>query len=608
MTPSRFAPPQPLDLKSTGRDDLLQRFFKARERKEFLVGAAIGAGLLGEAAEDGGADFLIALNAGRFRLMGASSVACMLPIRDANEFVFSFAATELLSQCSLPTFFGASVMDPTLSVRDLCFRIENDGFAGIANFPSVVHYPATVRNALESSGIGFSRELELFDQAQRNGLATLAYVRTRQQAQAAAMHGVDLICYNFGWNAGGSKGPVSDISVEEAAALSREIGRVIRRENPNIFFFLEGGPIQDPDQLAAVCRVSNLHGYIGGSTIDRLPLAQSVVSQTQRFKSAAAMARRLSKQEKHLVQLGEQYGFTGSSQAMLRTYAALDRSRHTISSMLVSGEPDTGKLTAVKALHAMAKGDPAKLAIVDAHATSHASQLLIQLFGRGASTGNSALSGLAQRTDIQAIMLRNLEHVPVRVQERLAHSIRNGRFTPIGARHPQKWNKRVILVSMESLDALKQKHAIAPALAAVLDDHEISLPPLRERTEDIEMILNHFFKQLHGGDPATLPVVTPGALGLLQRHDWPGNLLELRSMAVRLLSYHSGGQVDEGAITRLLTGDNQWQPRPLRTERDILLNALWRHGFHRQETANFLGISRKTLYNKIRKYHLTSQR
>ncbi|MFA7439105.1 phosphoenolpyruvate hydrolase family protein [Castellaniella sp.] len=591
----------------SARATLRERFSQARRQNEFLVGAAIGAGLLGEAAEDGGADFLIALNAGRFRLMGTSSVACLLPIRDANAFVMSFAPTELLSQCTLPVFFGASVMDPTLKISDFCARIAESGFAGIANFPSAVHYPAAVRDVLQASGIGFARELELFDQAHREGLATLAYVRTREQAQAAAAQGVDLICYNFGWNAGGNKGPISDISMEEAAAHSRDMGRTIRRENPDAFFFLEGGPIQDPEQLAAVCRVSNLHGYVGGSTIDRLPLAQSVTSQTQRFKSAAVMARRLSRQQKMLVAFGEQHGFTGRSQAMLQVYAKLHRPGHPGTSMLVSGEPNTGRSTAIMALHTLAGEDPGTLAIIDAHADSPASQILIHLFGRGPSTGNTALPGLAHRQDVRAIVLRGLGHVPLRVQERLANSLRKRRFTPVGARHPQAWDKRLIFVSEDDLDTLKRRQAIAPPLARMLEGHEIRLPPLRERTEDLEDILHHFFRLLRG-DHATTPVLAPGALGLLQRHDWPGNLLELRSMAVRLLADHAGDQVDEGAMTRLLVGDSPWQPRPVRTERDVVLNALWRHGFHRQETANFLGISRKTLYNKIRRYHLTSQR
>jgi DNA-binding NtrC family response regulator len=93
----------------------------------------------------------------------------------------------------------------------------------------------------------------------------------------------------------------------------------------------------------------------------------------------------------------------------------------------------------------------------------------------------------------------------------------------------------------------------------------------------------------------------------LRRHEWPGNLPELRAFAARLVGHHAGGRVDEEAVQRLLAGDTERGRRRVASERDIVLDALWRHGFHRGRTAAFLGISRKTLYNKIQRYHLTGQ-
>ncbi len=588
------------------RARVMERFARARERGEFLVGAAIGAGLLGDAAERGGADFLVALNAGRFRLMGASSVACILPIRDANQFVLSFAPLEILSQCRIPVYFGASTLDPALSLEALVAEIADLGFAGVANFPSVVHLPAPVRHALDGPGLGFERELELLALAHRHDLSSLAYVRTREQASAAAARGVDIICYNVGWNAGGAKGPVSEISVEETAAHAREMHGVIRRENPRAFFFLEGGPIQDPDQLAAVCRVARMHGYIGGSTIDRLPLAQSVSGQTQRFKSATALARILGKQERMLVDLGRRHGFVGASEAMIDVYEALDRFRGSSFPMLISGERNTGRQTLIEALHGESRDRRGSLAVIEADDGNSGRQAMIALFGRAAVLGGAGLEGLASREDIGMIALRGIEHVPLRLQRRLANTLKRGRFVPFGDRRGQPWTKRLMLVSDFSLKSLLAEGRIDPQLAELLSGHEIRLPPLRKRTEDIEDLLGRFMAGLAGeGQP--YPVLSPGAMSLLRRHDWPGNLLELRSFASRLFARHGAGRVDEEAALGLLSGDSDWMRRRMSSERDILLDALWRHGFHRGKTAAFLGISRKTLYNKIRRYRLTSQ-
>src|ERR1700722_17673745 len=87
-----------------------QRPWMVPQRGRFLVGAAIGTGMAAKAAERGGADFLLALNAGRFRSMGLPSAACLLALRDANDLVMEFGRSEILTQTSLPVFFGAAAL------------------------------------------------------------------------------------------------------------------------------------------------------------------------------------------------------------------------------------------------------------------------------------------------------------------------------------------------------------------------------------------------------------------------------------------------------------------------------------------------------------------
>jgi DNA-binding NtrC family response regulator len=90
------------------------------------------------------------------------------------------------------------------------------------------------------------------------------------------------------------------------------------------------------------------------------------------------------------------------------------------------------------------------------------------------------------------------------------------------------------------------------------------------------------------------------------RHDWPGNLPELRSTAARFIDSHTGDSPDDQVLSRIIVNSSSNQPPLLRTERDLILDALWRNSFHRGNTAKFLGISRKTLYNKIRRLGIDS--
>lgn len=117
------------------RDLVLGLARQRREAGEPLLGAAVGAGLAAQAAAQGGADFILALNAGRYRMMGAPSVAAMLPLADANEFTFSFAESEILDRIDVPVVLGVSALGPVFNAGSIARRAAAAGFAGIANFP-----------------------------------------------------------------------------------------------------------------------------------------------------------------------------------------------------------------------------------------------------------------------------------------------------------------------------------------------------------------------------------------------------------------------------------------------------------------------------------------
>ena len=139
------------------------------DRRRFLVGAAIGTGMAAQSAVRGGADFLLALSAGRMRCIGEPSVAAMLPLRECNELVMSFARAEILPRATVPVFFGAASFDPRLDLAALVERIAEAGFSGISNFPTAILIDGAYRRFLESVGLGFERELELLRAPRRVG-------------------------------------------------------------------------------------------------------------------------------------------------------------------------------------------------------------------------------------------------------------------------------------------------------------------------------------------------------------------------------------------------------------------------------------------------------
>ena len=104
-------------------------------KSEFLVGAAVGSGIVALAAERGGADFLLAINAGRMRNMGAPSVAGMLPIKDARELTESFAVNEVLSQTSIPVFLGVDCWGNEANPKQIAERVKDMGVRWGREFP-----------------------------------------------------------------------------------------------------------------------------------------------------------------------------------------------------------------------------------------------------------------------------------------------------------------------------------------------------------------------------------------------------------------------------------------------------------------------------------------
>ena len=154
-------------------DKIKKSFDRKLAGGAFLVGAAVGSGLTAKAARQGGADFLIALSAGRVRMMGASSMSAIFPIHDTFQFVSGFAAREIGQGEGCPTMFATSVMNPARNLAELIDSIRAQGFPGVANWPTSLHLPSPVREALERSGYGFSRELALLEAAKQKGLFTI---------------------------------------------------------------------------------------------------------------------------------------------------------------------------------------------------------------------------------------------------------------------------------------------------------------------------------------------------------------------------------------------------------------------------------------------------
>jgi len=569
---------------------------------KFLIGAAIGSGSTGLAAERGGADFLLAINAGRLRSMGAPSIACMLPIFDARTLTDGFARTELLTQCSIPVLIGLNVWEQDLDFTATAAAIKDQGFAGAVNFPSCMHYSRPMQQILSRAGRGIEREVEQLRAVQDQGLTAMFYCATRTQARLAADAGIDLVCLNLGWNVGGSVGHQPRASLEEVAAMAREIGRLIKRISPKTRFLLEGGPIETAEDLARVVRLADIDGYVGGSTFERMPLEISVADQIDRFRQASSTGAALDEKENRLTAWGRGFGFHGHSPALLRylerlrSLAELDRP---ILLLAEKGSPTIPSLNALAGKPMSRKPGQTPVVTIDLAGEEFPGRARSLLFGHR-DTIDRRQPGLSD-PGIGVLAIRAAERLPVATQRRLARALTDGTFRVPGSWRPVPVTTRVVLVcevagSSDTLDpsALGLDAQLAEALGGAV----LKVPPLRERVEDL-------FDCVETGLAVTRQDFTASALRRLETHAWPGNEAELTVLLTDLSTETTRGPIAEDAVLSRLDGGAEAGPTARGGEKERIVDALWRNGFNRSRTAEALGMSRKTLYNKIKKFGLT---
>ncbi len=541
------------------------------KRLEILVGAAIGLGMTARAAADGGADFLLALNAGRLRVMGAPSLAAMLPIRDSNSFTDDFARQEILDRVAVPVFFGAAACDPRLSIPDLLARIRDAGYQGVVNFPSAIHHDGAFRAALEAAGLGFAREVEMLRAARAMGLATLGYAKTRAEVDALLKAGVERLCLNFGWNSGGSQGVPSGVPLDQAAERARRTFAHVRRAAPGTLCLVEGGPIIDPGHLLRVCEASRADGYVGGSTLDRLPLEMSVMQTTSAFKTAGLLRAEAEPEA------GRLPGLVGRSQAARQLAARLARLAATDLPILVEGEPGAGRTTVARAIH-QASGRSGSLTFLDAR-----QDIATRLFG---DAGPAGLLALRHGT----VVIENADALPPTLRTRLAAWIERGsfeRFAKPGERAPRA---RILLTHPPG----------GEAMARALSAQRLVVPPLRDRLEDLPLLTRAMLRGARRGATE----LDPAALRFLMARSWPGNLRDLAEVLVQAATEATSGRVTLAALEAQLGPASAGAPASPADERAWILDALRRNRFRRGDTAAFLGIARKTLYNRMRRLGL----
>lgn len=267
------------------REEILNKLKSQIRIAGHIIGVAAGAGITAKYAIKGGTDILLALNSGRFRQMGQSSMAGWLPYANSNQMVMDFGVREIIPVAKeIPVIFGINATDPTIELDHFIDSISKKGFAGINNFPTVGMFDGQFREALEECGITFQKEVEAIRIASQKNLFTAAFVFTPQQAQDMLRAGADLICAHLGLTKGGYIGAKKVLSLQSAKIIADNIFLACDTITDDVIKMIYGGPVKTPIDLQFMYNNTATMGYIGGSSFERIPSEDAITNTTRAFK------------------------------------------------------------------------------------------------------------------------------------------------------------------------------------------------------------------------------------------------------------------------------------------------------------------------------------
>jgi predicted TIM-barrel enzyme len=271
------------------RQQVLNRLKAQIAENRAVVGAGAGTGISAKFIERGGADLVIIYNSGRFRMAGHSSMCGLLPLGDANAIVMEMGLREVLPVVrDVPVLAGVNGTDPTRDLSVFLDQVAEAGFSGVNNFPTVGLFDGRIRQELEASGLGFEREVEMIRLAHEKELFTAVYVFTPDEAKAMVSAGADAVIAHMGLTVGGSIGMAADgaFSLDDACVRTQAIGEAALRENPDVVVLCHGGPIATAEDAEYVMTRTNAVGFVGASSMERLPVEDALVATTEAFKAA----------------------------------------------------------------------------------------------------------------------------------------------------------------------------------------------------------------------------------------------------------------------------------------------------------------------------------
>ncbi len=305
----------------------------------------------------------------------------------------------------------------------------------------------------------------------------------------------------------------------------------------------------------------------------------------------------------------------GSGDKMAVVRRTVEKVAASDTTVFIAGESGTGKELVARAIHRLSKRANGPFIKVNCGALTE-TLLESELFGheKGAFTGAIKQKlGRFELADGGTLFLDEVGDVPPSMQVKLLRALQEQEFERVGGEAPIKVDVRVLSATNKDLEAEVSAGRFRQDLFFRLHVLPVKLPPLRERREDIPMLVQHFVHKLGPKTNPRVRGVGDAALGRIMAYHWPGNVRELENAIEQALVFAEGDEIGPSALPQFLQGgaeeDALSVPREMSLpeilddlERQLILKAYAKAGKIKTETARLLGIKTSALYYKLEKY------
>lgn len=354
------------------------------------------------------------------------------------------------------------------------------------------------------------------------------------------------------------------------------------------------------------------------------------VEQVQLIVRNALEKRRLSTEnmllKREIAQRTPPAKLIGKSEAMQKIFDVIKKVADSKSNVLICGESGTGKELVARAIHAASSRARRPFVTVNCSALPE-TLLESELFGymKGAFTGATMNKpGLFEIANGGSIFLDEIGETTLATQVKLLRVLQDREFRRVGGTQDVKVDVRVIAATNKNLEKAVAEGTFREDLYYRLDVIPITLPPLRERPEDIPLLTQHFLEKFARAGGKPVPAVSEGAMRLLMAHEWKGNVRELENLIERVVTFGDGSTIREEDVAAWLHRPTP-APKPMyptdlppegldleglieSIEKDLLLKALERTNWVKKRAAKLLQLDVRSFRYRLSKFAITKAR